>query len=45
MSRTNRIQPARTDISPAKYAVMTITTQMEILKHVEVTPTVIRTMF
>ncbi|CAF1047356.1 unnamed protein product [Adineta ricciae] len=38
MNRTNRIQPACADIPPVKYAVMTITTQMEILKHVEVTP-------
>ena len=45
MNRTNRIQPACANNPPVKYAVMTITTQMEILKHVEVTPSVIRTMF
>ncbi|UJR22520.1 hypothetical protein I4U23_025570 [Adineta vaga] len=38
MNRTNRIEPVHIETSPMKYAVMTITTQMDILRQVEVTP-------
>jgi len=40
MKRTNRIEPININANKLTYAVMTITTQMEIIRRVEVTPIV-----
>lgn len=38
MQGTNRVAPLITDVHPAKYAAVTIVTQVDVLRHVEILP-------